>query len=181
MVDAGISSEAAIGGFELAAGSKPRLLGISLLGTLASSGGMSVFAGPALDGGVMKQNHTVVTGTGATATVSFGAGSIVLDAQASDAVAGKWIIGNGRLAGENQDGDTTDDLDIMMAHGNFTARAGAAYVAAGTGAIPGSLNVTSINGGTVSFILSCPHEDSDDIRDGDGFFINLFAYARGGV
>ena len=181
MVDAGISSEAAIGGFELAAGSKPRLLGVSLYGQLASSGGMSVFAGPALVGSAMVQNHTVVTGTAASATVAFGAGSITLDAAADGVVAGKWIIGNGRLAGENQDGDTTDDLDIMMAHGNFTKRDNAAYVQAGTGAEPGTLNVTSINGGTVSFILSAPHEDTDDLVDTDGFYINLFAYARGGV
>lgn len=181
MVDAGISNQAAIGGFELAAGSKPRLLGLSIFGALPSSGTMSVFAGPALVGDVMVDNHKVVTGTGAACTVAFGAGSITFAAPASGVVAGKWIIGNGRKAGAAEDGATTDDLDIMMAHGNFTKRDAAAYVQAGTGAQPGTLNVTSIDGGTVSFIISAAHEDTDDLVATDGFYINMFAYARGGV
>jgi len=164
MVDAGISAEAAIGGFELAHGSKPRLLGISLFGQLASSGAGSSFT----DGDGTKTD----TGTGFSSTVAFGAGSVVLPAVASGAVAGEWVIGTG------EDDDT---LDIFSAHGDFAARAGAAYVAAGTDALPGTLNITSINGGTVSFIISCPHEDTDDLAASDGFFINLFAYARGGV
>lgn len=164
MVDAGISGQAAIGGYELAAGSKPRLLGISLFGQLASSGGGSSFT----DGNGAKTD----TGTAFSSTVAFGAGSVVLPAASGGTVAGKWIIGTG---------DNTDNLDIFAAHGDFAARAGAAYVAAGTGALPGTLTVTSINGGTVSFLLSCPHEDTDDLADADGFFINCFAYARGGV
>jgi len=164
MVDAGISGQAAVGGFELAHGSKPRLLGISLFGQTASSGVASSFT----DGEGVTTNN----GTGFTATVAFGAGSVTMAAPSAGAIAGTWILGTG-----NND----DDLDIFAAHGDFAARDGAAYVAAGTGALPGTLNVTSINGGTVSFIISCPHEDTDDLVAGDGYFINLFAYARGGV
>ena len=164
MVDAGISGQAAVGGFELAHGSKPRLLGISLYGRLASSGGGSSFT----DGEGTKTD----TGTGFSSTVAFGAGSVVLPAPSSGAVAGEWVIGTG------EDDDT---LDIFAAHGDFTKRDNAAYVQAGTGAQPGALNITSINGGTVSFIVSCPHEDSDDLANGDGFKISLWAYARGGV
>jgi len=166
MVDAGISAQAAIGGFEQAFGSKPRSLCISIFGKLASSGGGSCF----VDGEGVKTD----TGTAFSSTVAYGAGSVVLPAVASGRIAGEWVVGTG------EDDDT---LDIFMAHGDFAARDGSAgaYLAAGTGAVPGTLNVTSINGGTVSFLLSCPHEDSDDLANGDGFKITLWAYARGGV
>ena len=177
MVDAGISTQAAIGGFELAAGSKPRMLGISVYGRLAAASG-----GHTEGGSIYVDHNGVVTvntndastpTTALSASCAFGAGSITLaGVTPAGQLAGSWVIGNG---------DSKDDLDIFMAHGDFSAANAAAYVQAGTGALPGTLNVTSINGGTVSFILSCPHEDSDDIANGDGFFINLFAYARGGI
>lgn len=163
MVDAGISTQAAIGGFELATGSKPRMLGVSFYGDRDGAG--SLF--------IDKDGTVTANGTDYAATVAYGAGSITLGAASAGIVAGSWIIG---------DGSANDDaLDIFMAHGTFAARPGAAYVQAGTSAVPGLLNVTSINGGTVSFLLSCPHEDTDDLADGDGYFINLWAYARGGI
>ena len=165
MVDAGITTQAAIGGFELATGSKPRMLGISVFGDTADSGAGTIF----VDG---NGSTPVVSGTNLTATCAFGAGSITMAAASGGVMACKWIIGTG---------DNTDNLDIFMAHGDFAARAGAAYVAAGTSALPGLLNVTSINGGTVSFIVSCPDEQNDDFANADGYFINLFAYARGGI
>jgi len=176
MVDAGISAQAAIGGFEQAFGSKPRSLCVSVFGRLAAASGGGTEGGSIfIDGegvATVTTNDTSSPTTELSATVSYGAGSIVLGGATAGVVSGEWVIGTG------EDDDT---LDIFMAHGDFAARDAAAYVAAGTGALPGTLNITSINGGTVSFILSCPHEDSDDLANGDGFKISLWAYARGGV
>ena len=177
MVDAGISAQAAIGGYEQAFGSKPRQMCVSIFGRLAAASG-----GGTEGGHIFIDNEgtaTVTTNdessptTSLSATVSYGAGSITIgDVSPAGQIAGTWVVGTG---------DDKDSIDIFMAHGDFSTRAAAAYVAEGTGALPGVLNVTSINGGTVSFILSAPHEDSDDLAVGDGYKISLWAYARGGV
>lgn len=176
MVDAGISAQAAIGGYEQATGSKPRQLCVSLSGLL-----------PEASGGGTEGGHVFIDGNGAATfttndsssptkafdgTVAYGAGSITLSGATSGVITGTWVVGTG---------DNKDNLDIFMAHGDFATTNATGYVAAGTGALPGVLNVTSINGGTVSFILSAPHEDSDDLANGDGYKISLWAYARGGV
>ena len=164
MVDAGISGQAAIGGFELAQGSKPRMLGLSIFGDRSGAGAIYVDG----TGAVIAQDG------GATATVVFGAGSVTLGATTGGVAACSWVLGDGTS-------DGSDDLDIFSAHGTFAAKPAGPYVKAGTGAVPGTLNVTSINGGTVSFIISCPDEQNDDLVDDDGYYIQLFAYARGGV
>ena len=103
MVSGGsIVDQASIGGFELAAGSKPRQHAIVIQGTLASSGESYIF----VDG-----NGTVTSGSanGQTAACSFGAGSVTLGAAF---VANDWIIGKNEATG-------TDGLDIFMAHGDI--------------------------------------------------------------
>ncbi len=244
MTDAGIAHQAAIGGFELAKGSKPRALGIVLEGKFASSGVSSVF----VDG---EGSTPVVAGTAATAVCSFGAGSVTFAAATGGVVTGTWIIGKNHAAG-------TDDLDIFMADGEFVSQlatngvgsvfsplktvsdisaateaapavyttltphgfivndvvdvtgasnalhngrhvitavgdtthfstgtvgsGGASTTAAATHVImPGTCNITSINGGTVSFLLCNPHEDTDDLSTGESYRLTLRAYARGGV
>lgn len=243
MTDAGISAEAAIGGFELAAGSKPRALAITIEGKLATSGASAIFG----DG-----NGTTVSGTanGQTGTVTFGAGSVTLNAPSAGVMTGEWIIGDGS--------GTDDDLDIIMADGdiaiqqstngvgsafsplktvaitaataggakpNFTAAnhglgvndvvrvtgasnanhntthiidnvadqntfRGSATVAGSSSTtatavhkvMAGGVSITSINGGTVSFIAFSADETGDgDITTGDSYRLNLKAYARGGV
>lgn len=242
MTDAGISAEAAIGGFELAAGSKPRALAITIEGKLATSGASAIFG----DG-----NGNTVSGTanGQTGTVTFGAGSVTLNAPSAGVMTGEWIIGDGS--------GTDDDLDVFMADGDFVAQqstngVGSAFsplksvaitaatagggkpsfTAANHGLVvndvvvvsgasnanhntvhvidnvadantfrgsanvagsasttatavhklmAGGVSITSINGGTVSFIAFCTHEDDSDLSTGDSYRLNLKAYARGGV
>lgn len=104
MVDAGISAQAAIGGFEQAFGSKPRALAITIEGKLATSGASAVFG----DGNGVT---TSATANSQTASVSFGAGSVTLNAPSSGRITGEWIIGDGS--------GNDDDLDIFMADGDL--------------------------------------------------------------
>ncbi len=104
MTDAGISALAAIGGFELAAGSKPRALAITLEGKLATSGDSAIFG----DG-----NGNTVSGTanGQTSTVTLGAGSVTLNAPASGVMTGTWVLG--------PTPDASAEIDIIMADGDI--------------------------------------------------------------
>lgn len=241
MTDAGISAEAAIGGFELAAGSKPRALAITVEGKLATSGVSGIF----WNGQTLN-----AFGTGASAAITYGAGSLTLNAPSAGVMTGEWIIGDGS--------GTDDDLDIIMADGDIaiqqsTNGTGSAFSplktvaitnATGGGAKPvftaanhgfvvndvvrvtgasnanhntthvidqvsdantfrgsvvvsgsasttatavhkvmaGGVSITSINGGTVSFMAFSADETGDgDISTGDSYRLNLKAYARGGV
>ena len=272
MTDSGIIHQASIGGFEQAFGSKPRALGIEIVGKLATSGASFVFG----DG-----NGVTTSGSAnsQTAAISFGAGSVTLSGTVSGGViAGEWVIGDNRLiryddgAGNLVDPDgtviagsgsyvvsTDDSLDVFMTDGDFSsqttngANTGSAYsplkvVSDGTAATQaspavyttatahgfaahdkiiiagasnvlhngekiiasvtdttftlttnvgsggasttftarpmisgGTLSITSINGGTVSFQIINNHEDTQDLSLGDSYRLSLRAYARGGV
>ena len=169
MVDAGISGQSAIGGFEHARGSKPRLLGLSIVGILDDGGQDFVIDG----NGTVLRNQANDTDANLGGSVVFGAGSISLAAIASETVIGSWVIGDNQNAGK-------ESLDVFMAHGNFAFEDAATYDPASGTLQPGMCSITSINGGTVNFILA-PAIDGDTLDDADGFKIQLWAYARGGI
>tara|TARA_B100000900_G_scaffold355172_1_gene324283 strand:- start:1733 stop:2242 length:510 start_codon:yes stop_codon:yes gene_type:complete len=169
MVDAGISGQSAIGGFEHARGSKPRLLGLCIEGLL-DDGGQHLY----IDGnGTLVRNKANDTSADIAGSVVFGAGSITLSAVSSETVTGSWVIGSNENAGK-------ESLDVFMAHGNFAFEDGATYDASSGTIQPGMCSITSINGGTVNFIVA-PAIDSDTLGNDDGYRIQLWAYARGGV
>ncbi len=170
MVDAGISGQSAIGGFEHARGSKPRLLGLCIEGLLDSNGQHLYIDG---DGVLVRNNDHDDPANAKGGSVVFGAGSITLSAVSSETVTGSWVIGSNENAGK-------ESLDVFMAHGNFAFEDGATYDASSGTIQPGVCSITSINGGTVNFICA-PAIDGDTLSDADGYRIQLWAYARGGV
>lgn len=183
MADAGIGEQSAIGGYELALGSKPSLHGISFYGLPGSTGGTTFYVNGdgktyARSGGTLNANSVALTAT-------YGAGFVTLAAASGGYIAGTWVIGTGAAPTETgktptvPDGD--DDRNIIMAMGDYAYREGAAMVAAGTSALGGTCNVTSINGGTVSFILSIPDEAAADVDDADGIRLSLWAWVKGGI
>ena len=127
-----------------------------------------------IDGnGDLVRNKANDTTDDIAGSVVFGAGSITLSAVSSETVTGSWVIGSNENAGK-------ESLDVFMAHGNFAFEDGATYDASSGTIQPGMCSITSINGGTVNFILA-PAIDGDTLGNDDGYRIQLWAYARGGV
>jgi hypothetical protein len=173
MADAGIGQQSAIGGYELAFGSKPSLHAITIKGELPASGAGTVF----VDG----EGKVSVTGTDFTATCDHGAGYITLAAVVAETILGTWTIGTGAHAVSISAGmpDGEDDTELIMAAGNLATTTGDTY-AVGI-ATAGFVSITGIDGGTVSFIMGNAISDADPMAADDGFKLTLMAWAKGGV
>jgi hypothetical protein len=173
MADAGIGQQSAIGGYELAFGSKPSLHAITIKGELQTSGAATAF----VDG----EGNVTVSGAAFAATCDHGAGYITLAAVAAETILGTWTIGTGAetvsVAAGMPDGE--DDTELIMAAGNLATTTGATY-AVGI-ATAGFVSITGIDGGTVSFIMGNAISDADAMAFGDGFKLTLMAWSKGGV
>lgn len=155
MADAGIGEQSAIGGFELAKGSKPRLHHIVLEGKLATTGTSYVLVdGDGLttaDAGTAVKTGSEATGSNSfTALCKTGAGYVTFSAPSSGVVTGTWVIGTGAHAASVTAGLPAGDdtLDIIMAKGNAvfainTTGAGSTYAVSASKHATTPLTVTA--------------------------------------
>ncbi len=160
MGDQGTLAQSAIGGFELATGSKPSLHLLHVTGKWTN--GDALFIN---NEGTASANAGATTGF----SVVYGAGSLVLGTAAAAGNPVSVVFGAG---------DNKDDIDIVGAHGSIAwdDGGGSAYDTAG------SVSVKSIDGGTVSLLVSM--NDPDDgtavaVASGtDTYRLIVYAHAR---
>ena len=138
MGDQGTLAQSAIGGYELATGSKPALHLLHCTGKWTN--GDALFIN---DEGTATANAGATTGF----SVVYGAGSLVLGTAAAAGNPVTVVFGAG---------DNKDDVDIVGAYGSIAwdDGGGSTYDTAG------SVSVKSINGGTVNLLVSM--HDPDD-------------------
>ena len=160
MGDQGTLAQSAVGGYELATGSKPALHLLHVTGKWTN--GDSLFIN---DEGSASANSGATTGF----SVVYGAGSLVLGTVAAAGSPVTVVFGAG---------DNKDDLDIVGAHGSIAwdDGGGSTYDTAG------SVSVKSIAGGTVNLLVSM--HDPDDgtavtpVSGTDTYRLIVYANAR---
>ncbi len=160
MGDQGTLAQSAVGGYELATGSKPALHLLHVTGKWTN--GDALFIN---DEGTASANSGATTGF----SVVYGAGSITLGTVAAAGSPVDVVFGSG---------NNKDDLDIVGAYGSIAwdDGGGAVYDTAG------SVSVKSINGGTVSLLVSM--NDPDDgtavtpVSGTDTYRLIVYANAR---
>ena len=159
MGDQGNLAQSAIGGYELATGSKPTLHMIHCTGKWTNGDALFI-----------NDEGTVTANSGSTSgfSVVHGAGSIVLGTVASGKTPLTVVFGSG---------DNKDDLDIIGAYGSISWDDGAAT----TMDTPGTLSVLSIAGGTVNCAVSMHGADGEagpPVSGTDGYRLIIYAHAR---
>tara|TARA_B100000035_G_scaffold248664_1_gene217419 strand:+ start:188 stop:670 length:483 start_codon:yes stop_codon:yes gene_type:complete len=157
MGDQGTLAQSAIGGYELATGSKPALHCLHVTGTWTN--GHDIFI----------NGEGTTSGDDTGFSVVFGAGSITLGTVAAKGSPVEVVFGAG---------DDKDDLDIVGAYGSIAwdDGGGSTYDTAG------SVSVKSIDGGTVNLLVSM--HDPDDgtavtpVSGTDSYRLIVYAHAR---
>jgi len=157
MGDQGTLAQSAIGGFELATGSKPALHCLHVTGLWTNSHKIFI------------NGEGTASGDTTGFSVVYGAGSMTLGTVAAKGSPIEVVFGAG---------DNHDDLDIVGAHGSIAwdDGGGAVYDTAG------SVSVKSIVGGTVNLLVSM--HDPDDgsavtpVSGTDTYRLIVYAHAR---
>ncbi len=160
MGDQGTLAQSAVGGYELATGSKPALHLLHVTGKWTNGDALYIN-----DEGTASANAGATTGF----SVVYGAGSITLGTVAAAGSPVDVVFGSG---------NNKDDLDIVGAYGSIAwdDGGGATFDTAG------SVSVKSINGGTVSLLVSM--HDPDDgtavtpVSGTDTYRLIVYANAR---
>jgi len=159
MGDQGTLAQSAIGGFELATGSKPALHCLHVTGKYTQ--GDALF----IDGeGTATANAGATTGF----SVVHGAGSLVLGTVAGAGTPVTVVFGSG---------DNKDDLDIVGAHGSIAWDDGGGS----TFDTAGMVSVSSISGGTVSLLVQIMGADGEagpPVSGTDTYRLIVYAHAR---
>jgi len=159
MGDQGTLAQSAIGGFELATGSKPALHCLHVTGKYTT--GDSLF---------INGEGTVAANSGATTgfAVVHGAGSLVLGTVAAAGTPVTVVFGSG---------DDKDDLDIVGAHGSIAWNDGGGAVFDTAGMV----SVSSISGGTVNLLVQVMGADGEagpPVSGTDTYRLIVYAHAR---
>lgn len=159
MGDQGTLAQSAIGGFELATGSKPALHCLHVTGKYTQ--GDALF----IDGeGTATANAGATTGF----SVVHGAGSLVLGTVAGAGTPVTVVFGSG---------DNKDDLDIVGAHGSIAWDDGGGS----TFDTAGMVSVSSISGGTVNLLVQIMGADGEagpPVSGTDTYRLIVYAHAR---
>lgn len=161
MGDQGNLATSAVGGYELSAGSKPALHCLHVTGKWTNADALYIN-----DEGSVTANAGATTGF----SVVYGAGSMTLGTATSGKSTLEVVFGSG---------NDKDDLDIFAAHGSIAwdNGGGSAYDESGT------CSVSSIAGGTVTFIVTMMGADGEagpPVSGTDTYRLIVYANARGG-
>ncbi len=161
MGDQGTLAQSAIGGFELATGSKPALHCLHVTGEYTNGDALFIDS----EGGV-----TANSGATTNFSVVYGAGSLVLGTIAAAGTPMTVVFGSG---------DNKDDLDIVGAHASISWDDGTA--GANVFDTAGVASVGSINGGTVNLLVQMIGADGEagPPQTGvDQYRLIVYAHAR---
>lgn len=161
MGDQGNLATSAIGGYELAAGSKPVLHCLHVTGKWTNADALFI-----------NNEGSVTANAGATTgfSVVYGAGSMTLGTATSGKTTLEVVFGSG---------DDKDNLDITGAYGSIAwdDGGGSAYDT------PGTVAVSSISGGTVNLLVNLLGADGEagpPVSGTDTYRLIVYAHARGG-
>ena len=166
MPDQGTLATAAVGGYELAAGSKPTLYCLHLEGEYTASDNFLISAEGLLTGTANGGSVSDGTPSASNQTVVYGAGSVSMGTVASGVLPITVVLGAG---------DGKDDLDIFGCYGSVALGDGGSTINT-----PGMLSVKSIAGGTVNLIASFfDVDDGSAIAPASGTdYVKLCVYAN---
>ncbi len=159
MGDQGTLAQSAIGGFELATGSKPALHCLHVTGKYTNGDALFI-----------NGEGSVTANSGATTgfAVVHGAGSLVLGTVAAAGTPVTVVFGSG---------DDKDDLDIVGAHGSIAWDDGGGAVFDTAGMV----SVSSISGGTVNLLVQVMGADGEagpPVSGTDTYRLIVYAHAR---
>lgn len=163
MADQGNLATSAVGGYELALGSKPTLHCLHVTGEYTNGDALFI-----------NSEGTVTANSGATTNfaVVYGAGSITLGTVAAASTPIEVVFGSG---------DDKDTLDIFAAHASIAWDDGTA--GANVFDTSGSCSVSSISGGTVNLLVQMMGSDGEagpPVSGTDQYRLIVYANARGG-
>jgi len=167
MGDQGTLAQSAIGGYELATGSKPTLHLLHVTGLYTATDAFFING----EGTASANVGSLAVTSKAPFSVVAGAGSLVLGTVAAAGSPVTVVFGAG---------DGKDDLDIVGAHGSIAWDDGG-------GATPvydtaGSVSVKSIDGGTVNLLVTMTDPDdgtaATPVSATDTYRLIVYAHAR---
>tara|TARA_B100000214_G_scaffold374896_1_gene359136 strand:+ start:3088 stop:3576 length:489 start_codon:yes stop_codon:yes gene_type:complete len=159
MGDQGTLAQSAIGGFELATGSKPALHCLHVTGKYTNGDALFINSE-----GTASANSGATTGF----SVVYGAGSLTLGTIAAAGTPVAVVFGSG---------DNKDDIDIVGAHGSISWDDGGGS----TFDTAGACSVSSINGGTVNLLVQMIGADGEagpPVSGTDTYRLIVYAHAR---